>query len=355
MGVYIQGTGSISPQGTHDEEQGFLKEPREFDQPLLRCEEPNYKEFIPPKEARRMSRMVKMGISAASLSLKRAGVDSPDAITTGTGLGCMEETEKFLTSMIDEEEQVLNPSPFIRSTHNSIGGQLAISLACKGYNHTYVHRGLSAPSALLDGMMLLREGRSETVLAGAFDEITDNSYRIFDRLGFWKKESIRNLDLLKSDTSGSIAGEGAHFFLLSGERSEKTLAELKGVDLFYAPDSYEELEDRIKGLLSTHSFTPDGLDAVLYGYTGDPANDKVFDRMREELFPDALPLSYKQLSGEYHTASAFALWAGSKTLQRKEVPEALRIDGESNPVSPRSVLIIDHYFNKDYAFYLLSE
>lgn len=354
MGVYIQGTGSISPQGTHQEER-FLKEVREFDGRLLRCEEPPYKEFIPGKEARRMSRIVKMGVSAAHMSLDRAGVKVPDSITTGTGLGCMEETEKFLCSMLDEEEQVLNPSPFIRSTHNSIGGQLAISLGCTGCNHTYVHRGLSTPSALLDGMMLLEEGRSKTVLAGAFDEVTDNHFRIFDRLGYWKKEKIRNLELLQSNTSGSIAGEGAHFFVLSGERNERTLAQLNGVDLFYAPENFEELEERTRRFLAQHSFAPDGIDAVLYGYSGDPENDQVFEHLRKELFPNALSLSYKQLSGEYHTASGFALWAASRILHLKEVPPALRLDGKDEPTNPRSVLILDHFFNTDHASFLLSE
>ncbi len=353
MEVCIQGTGSISPQGTH-QEKPFLQEPRDFDGALLRSEEPTYKEFVPPREARRMSRLVKMGLSAARMSLDRSGLESPEAIVTGTGLGCMEETEKFLLSMIDENEQLLNPSPFIRSTHNSIGGQLAISLGCTGYNHTYVHRGLSFPSAIMDGSMLLGEGELQNVLVGGFDEMTDRHFHVTGKTGKWKMDPIRNTELFQSGTPGSIAGEGAQFFLLSGERNAKTRAVLKGVSLFYDPDA-QQLDAWIERFLKEHGVEPADVDAVLYGFSGDVESDPTYFRIREEHFPNALPLAYKHLYGESYTADSFGLWAATESISRKQVPEALRFDTTRSDEAPRTVLVYDHFFNKDHALYLLTE
>ena len=50
---------------------------------------------------------------------------------------------------------------------------------------TYVHRGLSFESALLDAMMKIEEG-SENILVGAIDEMTETSYTIQQRLGMLK-------------------------------------------------------------------------------------------------------------------------------------------------------------------------
>ncbi len=149
--MYINGTGAISPQTTHTEDFPFSV--TEHEQVVLSCQEPDYKELIPPRTSRRMSRVIKMGVASALMALKDAGMEVPDAIVTGSGFGCMTDTEKFLESISENEEKFLNPSPFIHSTHNTISSQIALMLKCTGYNQTFVHGSFSFESALLDGMM----------------------------------------------------------------------------------------------------------------------------------------------------------------------------------------------------------
>ena len=62
--------------------------------------EPDYKAFIDPKALRRMSRIIRMGVAAARACLQEASLATPDAIVTGTGYGCLEDTGLFLTSML---------------------------------------------------------------------------------------------------------------------------------------------------------------------------------------------------------------------------------------------------------------
>lgn len=355
MGIFIQGTGSISPQGTH-EEANFFEEPKTWDEPLMPCAEPDYKQFIPGRAARRMSRLVKMGVSAASLALQRAGTEQPDAILAGTGLGCMEETEKFLLSMLDQDEQMLNPTAFIQSTHNSIAGQLAISLGCKGYNHTYVHRALSFPSAMLDSCLLMKEKEASKVLVGGFDEMTEKNFFISRKVGQWKEGKVRNLDLLKYGTAGSIAGEGAHFFLLGPERTPSTLASLDAVDFFYKAETGERLSDKASRFLDQQGLVPSDLDAVIYGDSGDLESDRSFEELRSSLFNETPALCYKPFSGEYHTASAFAVWAAAQILHHGKVPDHLRMDRAKSEeaTAPQRILVCDRYFGSDHSFFLLS-
>ena len=95
MEAYIRGIGNISPQPTFDN-GSFLEDIREYHTARLLAVVPDYKNYIQPNQLRRMSRLLKMGVTAAGMCLHDAGVEKPDAIITGTGLGMMEETEKFL-------------------------------------------------------------------------------------------------------------------------------------------------------------------------------------------------------------------------------------------------------------------
>src|ERR1700744_3463899 len=149
----------------------------------LKAIEPDYSVYIDTKSIRRMSRIVKMSVAAAFQCLQEAEVAVPDAIITGTAYGCLGDTEIFLSRLIEQQEEALSPTAFIQSTHNTVGAQIALMLQCTGYNNTFVHRGFSFESALLDAVMLLQEGEAKTVLTGGIDEITDSSHAVLERFG----------------------------------------------------------------------------------------------------------------------------------------------------------------------------
>ena len=103
---------------------------------------------------RRMSRFVRMGVATAMQCLSSGvSADRIDAIVTATGWGCLADSEKFLRNLLEQDEELLNPTPFIQSTFNTIGAQVALLCSNHSYNMTYVHRGHSFESALLDGVM----------------------------------------------------------------------------------------------------------------------------------------------------------------------------------------------------------
>lgn len=168
-------------------------------------EEPfDFKDLVAdPALRRRMSRIVKMGVACGLKCIEGLAPESIDAIITATGFGCLADTEKFIESIVANNERLLNPTPFIQSTFNTIGGQIALLRGIHSYNVTYAHRGLSFESALIDAAMQVAEGK-KNVLLGAIDEITASSADIQRRLGMTREYEL---------------GEGANFFVLNAAAS----------------------------------------------------------------------------------------------------------------------------------------
>lgn len=142
------------------------------------------KELIPNMNVRRrMSKGLKIAVPTALDSLLDFEEYAPvDAIVTATWLGCIADSEKFLANLITDKEQLLNPTPFIQSTFNTVGAQVALICNKKCYNNTFTHAKRSLDSALLDAKLLLQSGEATAVLVGVFDEITPTVENISRRL-----------------------------------------------------------------------------------------------------------------------------------------------------------------------------
>ncbi|MBK5272540.1 MAG: beta-ketoacyl synthase chain length factor [Bacteroidia bacterium] len=355
--MYIRATGNISAQKSFGHPP-FLAEPAEYTGNRLSCIEPDYKTFIDVKLIRRMSRIIRMGVAAAMECLQEANVKVPDAIVTGTAYGCLEDTGLFLTKMVEFNEELLTPTAFIQSTHNTIGAQIGLMLQCNNYNNAFVHRGFSFESALLDGMLLLKEKEAANVLVGAVDEITNISHAILSRMGLYKQGAVSSLELFKNNpiaigSKGTIAGEGASFFLLANEPSSTDYAKLDGLKTFYKPQGVKEIEEHILSFLAAPSITFNDIDLVITGKNGDTRSDNVFDQLQQSLFNKSNTINYKHLCGEYPTATAFALWMAANIIKSGAVPEALEYSGSKENTIKR-VLIYNHYQNLHHSLFLIS-
>ncbi|MEO6540040.1 MAG: beta-ketoacyl synthase chain length factor [Ferruginibacter sp.] len=347
--MYIRATGNISPQKTFGHQP--LAEAVAYTGNRLACIEPDYKEFIDPKQIRRMSRIIRMGVAAAMECLQEAGIKVPDAIVTGTAYGCLEDTNSFLSKMVEFNEELLTPTAFIQSTHNTIGAQIGLMLQCNNYNNAFVHRGFSFESALLDGILLLKENEAANVLVGAIDEITNTSHTILNRLGLYKQGPVSNLDIYKTKTKGTIAGEGATFFLLANEPSANDLAKLDGLHTFYKPGGIGEIEKQVSSFLEKHSININDIDLVITGKNGDERTDEMYDRLAETVFLAKDTVNYKFLCGEYPTASAFAMWVAAVIVNSGEVPPAMNYHTAKKI---KRVLVYNNYQGTHHSLFLLS-
>ncbi|WP_413670637.1 beta-ketoacyl synthase chain length factor [Mucilaginibacter sp. Mucisp86] len=347
--MYIKAASNISPQNTFGN-QPYLSELAEYTGEQLTCIEPEYKTLIDPKLIRRMSRIIKMGVATGMDCLYQAGINAPDAIITGTTYGCLEDTNTFLSKMVQQNEEALSPTPFIQSTHNTISAQIALLLQCHQYNNTFVNGGASFENALLDAMMLLYEGEASNVLVGGIDEITVNSHTILKRMGLYRSQPVSNFELLNTPGRGTMAGEGSAFFLLSREVSGNDWAKIEGVSSFYKPRNTAEIKQQISIFLQSQNTNIHEIDLVITGNNGDLKNDAVYEQLLRYDLADAPVINYKALCGEYPTSSAFAMWLAAHEIKNgvcSFVPEA-------DQTSLKKILIYNHYQNIHHSLILLS-
>lgn len=327
-GVYIQGASAISVQPTFENDL--------FNSKIISnatnkwtCLEPDYSTLIDIKKIRRMSRIIRMSIATSIKTLEQSGITQPDAIIVGSALGCLDDTNSFLSKMVQYNEDMLSPTAFIHSTHNTIASQIALHFKCYGYNSTYVHRSISFESALLDAMLLIEEKSSENVLVGGADELIDASYTIMERLG-----------LLNSDSNfGFNAGEGASFFLLSENKNEKSYCSISEMGM-WSNESNDVVSQSIKNILLQNNIKKP--DLILAGYNGDSNEDVITRKMLDVVSPESVVFNYKSLCGEYGASTSFALWLAASIIKTGKVPNNLNIESKGEP---KSILIYNQLGN----------
>ncbi len=347
MKIYIQAAEQISIQQPLSDK--WFEEPFLSDSVYVRAVEPNYKEYLEPNAARRMGKILKRAIVTSRTALKNSGIGQPDAIISGTGLGCIENTEIFLDAMVRNGEEFLQPTHFMQSTHNTISSLIGIDLKCHGYNSTYVHKGVSFESALLDAYLQFSEGKIKTALVGGYDEMTPNYFLLLSRLGYWRPQT-ENGTLKRGEEA--FAGETSVSFVLQSEKNEKSKACIGGVELLYQPTS-GQLQQSLHKLLQQNDCTLQDIDAVLLGVSGNQANDAVYEQNAAILFPNRPFIGSKTIFGESYTASGLGLYAAVTCLQKQAVPEHMLITSGAETIHPRKILLYNHSEGKNHSLILL--
>ena len=320
--LYIISACTISPQHTYDEEH-FLDPVITSDDGKMHVIDPDYTKYISPVAIRRMSRMLKRGITAGMKSLEDADVTTPDAIIIGTARGSVTDMENFMKDMIKMEEQALNPTSFIQSTYNAVNGWIAMMTKCTAYNQTYVHRGFSLELSLLDAQLFLAESTGKKyLLTGGFDEMTPEYFIIREKIDYYKKDIPRNLELLAHyDTPGTIGGEGAHFFTVSNDPG-KSFCAIHAVAMLQQPTT-EELLSAVSKLLEQNGLKHDDVDVLVCGMNGDSRNRFLVDPLIAACSENTTIVSFKQLCGEFDTASGFGLWLANYLFKHNNIPPGL--------------------------------
>lgn len=234
--IYIRSAAQISVQKPLCE--NWMADPVQFSGEYLRSQDPDFKPFLSPMQARRMGLILKRAIAVSLTALKDAGIECPDAIFTGTGLGCMENTENFLSAMCRDGEEMLPPTYFMMSTHNTISSAVAILLHCHGQNCTYSQKDISFESALLDAFLQLQVGGISNALVGAHDETTPDTYRLLKGTGYF--EGI--VTAAEASSAFALSASSAHSAVLGTDVALKNpLCELADVQILHSPTNLESV------------------------------------------------------------------------------------------------------------------
>lgn len=346
---YINGIGSVSIQTP--EYSVFETEPEKV-QHLNYAQQPSYKELIAPAMSRRMAKGIKMSVYAANRAMNEAGNPDLDAIIAGTSLGCIEDSEKFLNAIIENDEQFLTPTAFIQSTHNTVAAQIALQLQCKSYNFTYVNGGNSFESTLFDGLLQLKFNNAKNILVGGVDEIAPYTYSMFEMIGRVKSENT-SIDFRNPVTAGVPYAEGAGFFVLSSEKSPESYAKIIDVTLINELQE-EDYSAFVTDFLSKNNLKKEDIDVVFYGVNADKNQQDFYDGLTQKLFVQTPIAYYQHLSGSYDTASVYGLKVAAEVLKKQSYPEQIQWN-ELKPTRLQKILLVHQSLQADYSFVLLSK
>jgi 3-oxoacyl-[acyl-carrier-protein] synthase II len=298
--MYINSFCSISSAGIINQHSSTKDlQPLQAAKPAI--VEPDYKDLIAPMQLRRMSKPIRTGVAAAKLCMQSFHDFMPQSIHVGTAYGMLEDSETFLKKMLEQEEQMLNPTAFIQSTHNTVSGQIALSIGCTAHNMTFVHNAHSFENALLDASLFLND-TNDDVLAGAVEECTDTSYEILKRFDVYD--------------STNIAGEGATFFALSKNRKEASIAKLAAFEMFKAKD-VTVLEKSVRNFTEKHGSSAGDL---FIGGTDSCSEMSISDDAE----------TYWQYSGKYPTMAAFGLTYACLKLKESNKERCWLLNGFGN-------------------------
>ena len=335
--IFIKSATQISAQQPLSE--SWMTEPQVLEGDYVRSQDPAFRQWLSPMESRRLGKLLKRTLVTATEAINNpTSHPSPlpphppvDAIITGTGLGCIENTELLLNQMCREGDETLKPTNFMQSTHNTIGSLIAISTKCHGYNSTYSHKAVSFDSALLDAFVQLRLGDISTALVTGNDEMTPSYYTILKRAGYLGQP-------------GQVPATEASVAMLLSTEAEGALCELQDIQLASCPQDVPMTD----------------VDAILVGTNGSEKNDRVYDDLLRQLSEThshlhRLPLlHYKHLFGEGYCASALGLYAAAHIINIGAAPAHTRCDGIDEPLPVSRLLMLNHSDGTSFSYILIS-
>ena len=326
--IYVLSAKQISVQQPLCED--WMTQPVEYQTPFNRSIDPSFKDYISPIEARRMGKILKRAIATSKEAIKASGLDSVDAIITGTGYGCIENTEFFLDALSKDGEQMLSPTYFMQSTHNTISSLVAIQTKNHGYNVTYAHKGISFDSALQDAVLQMRLGKINSALIGGHDELTETFYRILKKGGMMGQDD-------------EMCGEAAVSVVL-GTKNDDYLCKLVNFKMLHKP-TLEKLKVVAKDFQA---------DYILTGISGNHKSDEAYFAETKELFSDAKLLKYKHIFGESFTSSGIGVYVAAQCLKAGKIPAHLFVNpSEISDKKPSKILIFNHSDGNNYSLTLL--
>ena len=255
------------------------------------------------KKLRRADKLSKMSVLAAAAAMQDANMDAAASGKVGvilaTAFGAHVTTFDFLDGILDFGEANASPTAFSNSVHNAAASYISSSLDIKGPTLTVTRFRFSFPSALQLAMGWLEQGRCDYLLVGAVEQYGDVLGHVADRMLRPAADGI--IRPFTFNPTGQVPGEGAAFFLLGRERSDRGYCDLESVNSPDLPRSAVDLQvSAADGMLSDESLLL-----------------SVFE-------PDVPLAGYAPLYGSMMSGSAFAVASAALMLKRQRlyaVPE----------------------------------
>ncbi|MFK7798821.1 MAG: hypothetical protein AB8E82_15325 [Aureispira sp.] len=349
--MFIVNTSCISPQLSYDLRLLTLGKVEHLIGNQYEALEPPYVKLIPENLLSKMNKAVRMGAGIGMTLLQQADTEEKrvEGIIIGSANGATDKAVNFLIE--EKDENTLLPDSFVHAAPNIVARTLATLGNIQGYNNTHISKGLAFERALIDAFLQFETTEIERLLLGSVDELSVADFDRNEKKGMFKPaQDTHSENLLRSNTPGTVAGEGAAFFMLEREYSTDAKARIVGAEQFTSP-KLDDLTERTESFLAKNGMTTQDIDVLFLGYNGDNRKSYYYDHLRRKLFENTGVYTFKNLVGEYYTASAFAMWLAANLLGGQTMPR--RAIWSPVPRRAKRILIYNHYEGDQHGFILL--
>lgn len=357
-GVVITGIGVVSPIGigrvkfweSLDKGQIGIQPISLFDTSGIRAklgaEVLDFKpeDIIGARGLRNYDRCINLSLSAAKLALEDAALtinsenENDIGIILGSSLGNIKTISEIDKQAIKEGPRSVDPGQCPNVVLCSPASQISIRFGIKGFTATVSAGFNSSYCAFKYGLDLLKAGRVKYILVGAVEELCEQSFKGFYRLGYLSGSHNRHSEInapFDRRRNGFILGEGAVMFVLERKgtalsRGIKTHAKISKCEeqgthralrssLRYSFNHIPNMANELRVVLGDDL---DKIDFVSLGANssvlGDALESNLMRRLFSGLVEYPMASAIKSLTGEsYSAGGCFQLLGALYGLDRQ--------------------------------------
>jgi len=281
------------------------------------------------KKVRRADKLSKMAVLAAADALADSGIEDIKqkkiGIIIATAFGAHGTTFAFLDDILVYGDAAVSPTTFSNSVHNAAASYVSSSLNIQGPTLTITQFRFSFQAAMQLAQTWLDQKRCDHVLVGAADQYGDVlAYVSAQKLTLARDGKIKPFTF---KPTCHVPGEGAAFFLLSGEDGGRSYCDVRSLHIYDDPFHGKSVDLNI---IDADGMLPDE------------------SAYRASLAPDIPVAAYAPLFGSMMIGSSFNVAIGALMLKQQmhyavpvqENPFGMRILAESKKADISSIRCI---------------
>jgi len=268
----------------------------------------NPRDYLDPKQARRMSDFVKYSMVAAKEAVKDAGLEldkidlNRAGVIVGTGIGGLRDIEEQQTLLLEKGARKVSPFFIPSGISNIASGYISIEFGFKGPNSCVVTACATGTHSIGDAFKIIQRGDADVMIAGG----TESAITPLGIAGFanMKALSTRNNEPEKAsrpfdaERDGFVMGEGAGILVLeelehAKRRGAKIYAEVIGYgltgDAYHITAPCNDADGAVRVIsmaLDDARLNPSEVDYINAHGTSTPLNDKIETLAIKKVFGD---------------------------------------------------------------------
>jgi len=203
----------------------------------------NPEDFLPRKEAKRMSPFISYAIAATRMALEDSGykIDSSNGdrvgVITGCGLGNMAMMEDTYEILSNKGPRRVTPFFIPMFIGNMAAGMISIQFGAKGPNASLATACAAGAHAIGDAFRLIQSGRADAMITGGVEAVVSQTtvagFNAMKALSTRNDQPEKASRPFERDRDGFVIGEGSGILIIetlesAQARGAKIYAEIIG-------------------------------------------------------------------------------------------------------------------------------